>query len=104
MEKTVEKSQEQANVIKIMNIILHGLDTEYCEELAIAMKNQASRQESMAVLNPSYPLEKNEMIRMQAAALTHLVEYVKCLKEVDKIKARVGHVENVNSEIGKMFL
>jgi hypothetical protein len=104
MEKSVEKSQDQADIIKIINIYLHKFDTDYCKELAASMNDQASRQESMAVLNPSYPQEKNQMIRLQAKALSLLVEYVETLKEVDKISARVGHVEKQNNEISKLFL
>jgi hypothetical protein len=61
MEKTVEKSQEQAEIINMIATPIVMLDVDYCREAANDMCTQASRQESMMVLNPDYPQLKNDI-------------------------------------------
>lgn len=104
MELSNEKSQQQAEILQSIAVDVFLLDTEYCREVAEAMHDQASRQESMAVLNPSYPLEKNDLIRKKADALIHLCDYVDALKQVRDIEKEVGEKEKVQDQINKMFL
>lgn len=108
MEKTVEKSQEQADIINAIAIPIVMLDVEYCREAASDMCTQASRQESMMVLNPGYPQLKNDILRKQGKALGLLCDYVSMLKEVEKLKVELADQQanegKTREEIGRMFL
>ena len=108
MEKTVEKSQEQADIINAIALPILMLDVEYCREAASDMCNQAIRQESMMVINPGYPQLKNDILRKQGEALRLLCDYVSTLKEVEKLKAKLADEQasenKMRDEIGRMFL
>lgn len=104
MEKTFEKSEEQAEIIKMIAFQILMLDVEYCREAAKDMSNQVIRQESMAVLNPNYPHIKNDILRTQAKALMHLCDYVDTLKEVEKLNAKLASEEQIRNDISKLFL
>ena len=69
MEKSVEKAEQQAEIIKMIALPVLMLDVEYCREAANDMCNQANRQESMAVLNPNHPQVKNDILRTQGKEL-----------------------------------
>jgi hypothetical protein len=104
MEKSIEKSEQQAEIIKTIAIQIYFLDVEYCLEAANDMCNQASRQESMAVLNPSHPQVKNDILRTQGKALLLLCEYVNVLKEVEKLKLQLAKENKTHDKIAGMFL
>jgi hypothetical protein len=104
MEKTIEKSEEQAEIIKMIAVPIVMLDTEYCREAAAEMLNQANRQESMAILNPSHPQAKNDLLRMQGVALSHLVQYVESLQKVEEIKKEVVKQQGARDQISRLFL
>lgn len=104
MEKTTEKSEQQAEIIKMIALPIMALDIEYCKEAAIDMINQAQRQESLAVLNPNHPQIKNEILRTKGKALWALCEYVDMLKEVQKLEAQLRKEQNARDHIYKMFM
>ena len=104
MEKSVEKSEQQAEIIKMITLPVLMLDIEYCREAANDMCNQANRQESMAVLYPNHPQVKNDILRTQGKALLLLCEYVSTLKEVEKMKSQLAHETKTRNEIARMFL
>jgi len=104
MEKSVEKSEQQAEIIKMIALPVLMLDVEYCCEAANDMCNQANRQESMAVLNPNHSQLKNDILRTQGKALLLLCEYVKTLQEVEKLKGQLNNENNTRDEIARMFL
>ena len=104
MEKSVEKSEQQAEIIKMIAFPVLMLDVEYCREAANDMCNQANRQESMALLNPNYPQVKNDILRTQGKALLLLCEYVSTLKEVEKLKGQLANEIETRDKIARMFL
>lgn len=104
MEKSVEKSEQQAEIIKMIALPILMLDVEYCREAANDMCYQAKRQESMAVLNPNHPLLKNDILRKQGDALLLLCEYVSTLKEVEELKGRLANESKIRDEIARMFI
>lgn len=104
MEKTVEYSKKQAEIINMIAIPIVMLDEEYCRSLAKDMVDQANRQMALSVLNPRYPQSKNELILLQAKALRLLCDYVGTLKEIDKIKQQVAVEEKSMADIDKLFL
>jgi len=104
MEKSVEKSEEQAAIIKMIALPIMMLDVEYCSKAANDMCEQASRQESMAIFNPNHPQVKNDILRAQGKALLSLCEYVKTLKEVDKLKIQMLSDQQDREKINRMFI
>lgn len=104
MEKSEEKSEQQAEIIKLIALPILMLDVEYCQELAHDMCNQASRQESMAVLNPNHSQVKNDILRTQGKALSLLCEYVNTLKEVEKLKSKLSNENDIRDKISRMFI
>ena len=104
MEKSVEKSEQQAEIIKMIALPILMLDLEYCFEAANDMCNQANRQESMAIFNPNHPQVKNDILRTQGKALLLLCEYVKTLKEVEKLKLQMSNDQKTREGIERMFI
>lgn len=103
-EKTKENSEREAEIITMINLHATFLDIDYCKELANDMHDQARRQESLTVLNPSYPQIKNQIIQTQAEALATLCKYVDLLKSIDEMKKKLSFHEEQQSEISKIFL
>jgi hypothetical protein len=104
MKKSVEKSTEQAEIIKMIAVPINLLDVEYCKEIGSDMISQASRQETLAVLNPSYSLLKNDIIRKQGEALLTLCKYIDKLKEVDEMKVKLAKEQKNRDNISDIFL
>jgi hypothetical protein len=104
MEKTKEKSEEQAAIIKSIAIQIYCLDVDYCREIATEMKVQANRQESLSVLNPNYPQSKNDLLRIQAKALSLLCDYVDALKVVGEINLKIQNETTIRDEISRLFV
>jgi hypothetical protein len=104
MKHNKENSQEQAEIIKMIAFPVMMLDVEYCREAAKCFMDQASRQESMAVLNPSHSQIQNDILRKQGEALKFLCDYVDALKQVEQLKQDLS-LENANKDrISKLFI
>jgi hypothetical protein len=89
IERTEEKSQEQAELIMSIAIYIHLLDTEYCKKAAEDMISDANRQQAMSVLYSAYQPKKTEILATKGRALTKLCEYVEILKEIQKMEAEL---------------
>lgn len=101
---SVEKSTEQAAVISMVNTFLHGLDLEYCKECVSQFRQQAHRQQGLAVLLPRYPQIGNDLLTTQAKALETLVNYVELLKGIDIMKEGLKVEREHMEEISKLFI
>jgi hypothetical protein len=104
MEKSVEKSEIQAEIIKAITKQIYFLDVDYCREAAKDMCNQANRQESMAMLYPNHPQIKNDILKTQGKALLLLCEYVSTLKKVEMLKSQLANENENRDEIARLFL
>ena len=104
MEKTFEKSEEQAEIIKMIALPVMMLDIKYCKEAAKDMMQQASRQESMMVLNPNHPQIKNDILRKQGEALRLLAQYAESIKEIQRLKSELSKEQETRERINKMFV
>jgi hypothetical protein len=104
MEITREKSEQQAAFIMQIGFIASALDLDYLRECGRQIMQQASYQESMAVLNPLHPQSKNNLLRSQGKALFNLCDYVESLKEVDRMKEAVSVDEQHADTIAKLFM
>lgn len=101
---TQEKSEEQAEIIKMIAIPVIMLDTDYCKQVAKEMMKQVSFQQTLSVLNPNHSPTKDELLAKQSNALMYLVEYVEALKDVEKIKEKLKVEDETRAEISKLFL
>lgn len=98
------KSLELANQINELKKVALAMDLEYMLVAAEEMIGRARWQDAAIVLNPSYPLEKNDLIRLQGEALKKLHEFVEMLKRCEEGKEKVRQVEQSQSDIMKMFM
>lgn len=103
MEVSIEKSQQQANILILISNHLRELDADYLKEASKRMFNDANRQESIAVLNPRFNRDKTILMKAQSAALGTLVDYINILKECDELKTKIAMRDNSISEIEKLF-
>lgn len=104
MGLTKEKSEQQADIIKMIALPVIMLDTEYCTEAAKDMRRQASFQQSISILNPKHSPTKDSIVYKQADALMHLVKYVESLKEIEELKSRLRIEEEQQAKIAELFL
>lgn len=102
-EKSTENSQQQADILMVINTHIELLDTEYLKECASDMQNDASRQSSMAALNRNFNPEKIELMYQQAEALNLLCQYRDALQTCSTLKTRVQTRDRQMDEISKMF-
>lgn len=100
---TEEQSVFQAEIIKMIAVPISILDIEYCKNAATRMKDQASRQESMMVINPSHPQIKNDILRKKGQALDLLCQYADALKEIQELEKQLEKQEQTREKISNMF-
>lgn len=103
MEKTKEKSEEQAQIIMLIASVVDGFDVEYCEAASADMLEQASRQASMMVLNPRFSPIKNDILVEKGKALKTLCRYVKSLKKIQKMNKELHASEENQNKIDNLF-
>lgn len=101
---SLEKSQELANHIIMIAGIIQTIDLDYLKLAAKELLKQAQWQESAAVLNPSYPQVKNELLYAQAQALSILSKYIEKLKEIDNLKGRTEVESDQIQKIHNLFM
>lgn len=99
-----KKAQEQADIIMQIAFPVVMLDIEFCKNSSKTWMEQASRQESMAVLNRRYEPIKTEILREKAKALRLLAEYAESLKEIQNLKNKLAEAEINNEKIDKLFM
>lgn len=104
MELTQEKSEQQAEIIRMIAVPVALLDVEYCREIAKGMFDQVRMQLSLAPLNPRHPLIKNNLLGAKAAALNLLCDYVTKLKEVNELQKQLENQERWHGEIDQLFM
>jgi len=101
---SVEESRKLAFAIEQVKVFLPMIDVEYAKLAVKSMYEQASRQYTLAVLNPRYDPARSTLIGMQARGLDFLIKFIEsmteCAKMKDSIKAKEVHYEDIE----KMFL
>lgn len=103
IELTVEKSQEQAEILFQIGFLANMIDHEYMKEVGKAMKKQSHFQDSALILNPGHPQLKNRILSKEADAVNLLCDYIDSLKEIDMLKNQLSEEENIRDNIKKMF-
>ena len=104
IEFTEAKSQQQADLLQVIRMPMSLIDEEYCRELAKEMNRQANMQDTLSVLAPNQPLEKNKILRMKAQALIHLCDYIEVLKDCDELERSMNKRIDMQEEIAKAFV
>lgn len=104
MEKNLKNSMDQAATISVIGMYMPLLNTEYLRSCASDFLVQAGKQESLAVLNPMYLQEKNELLREQAKAINTLCNYVDSLKKIDELKVKIKAKDDTAREIANLFI
>jgi hypothetical protein len=103
IELTKERSQQLADTLEAIKIMLWGIDIEYAKAVSAAMRQDASRQDSLAVLNPRYNPDKSKLICLQSSMLDNIIEYVEKGKQVDALKTEINLSEAAFDKIAAMF-
>lgn len=97
------KSLDLAAQINAMKPIIMDMDLQWLGTMIDRFQDQASFEASAAVLNPRYNPEKQELLKVQAKTMSHLLNFVEGLKECDRLKLNVAAHENKLDEIAKLF-
>ena len=103
-EISKEESIQFAAHFEMLKLALRLPDWEYGEIFVKALKEHSNFQETAIVFNPGYPLIKNDIIRLQAEALSKFCEGVQLLRQCDELKKKANKDQIVRTEIAKQFL
>ena len=97
------RSLDLAAHINAMKPIIMDIDLEWLEIMITRFQEQASFEESAAVLNPNYNPEKPPTLKVMAITMSHLLNFIEGLKECDRLKLNVAAYEKQRDEISKLF-
>lgn len=97
------KELQLALQVRQLKQIIANMDLEYVKKSADGMMGQASWQDSAAVLNPSHPLEANDLLRTEGKALLKFIEFADLLKQCEKSYKEVKEIRENMDDINKMF-
>ncbi len=101
---TIQKSEEQALYLTIMNQWAFKLDDDYLLEAAKQTRRQADLYDAAAVLNRQWNQYHSKVLNAKADALEHIAKYIKANKRVSELeKTEKDHVEIADS-LSKLFL
>ncbi len=102
-EPQIEKANEQAMLLTLMNQWAFQLDDDYLLEAAKQTRQQADRYDSAAVLNRQWNQHHSQVLSAKADALEHIAKYIKANKRVSELeKLETDHVETAN-ELANLF-
>lgn len=106
MEPSLEKSTELAATISKINMVLQmdNFDLDYAKMAQAKFAEQASWQESVAVLNPNHSQTKNDILRMGSKQLGALIAYVEAGRKVDELKKKAKGEDFNMDQIRRMFM
>lgn len=100
---TLEKSEEQAFFLTIMNQWAFKLDDDYLLEAAKQTRAQAYRYDATAVLNRQWNEHHSKVLIAKADALEHIAQYIKANKRVSELeKQETDHIETAN-QLANLF-
>lgn len=97
-------AQKNGELIKCLVPIFHQMDFDFLRKAAKDTLAQSTRQESLSVLNPSYPQSANDLLRLKGKAINQLCDYVDTLKQIDFLTEKVSQDKNNNQKINELFV
>lgn len=98
------KSIELAGQINIIKVVLFQINEDHLKQSIEAFKNQASFQDSAAVLNPRYNSDKSDLLRVQANTLQSLLAFWEGLKECERLKGKMADNDKNRAAIESLFI
>lgn len=100
-----EKSEDLAKVIEAIKLELHKnfFDIDHAKKMVEALKDRSTMYDAGAVLNLDWNDKGSKLISKQADALNHLIKFVECLMDVDKLKFNITQDRKTRNEIKEMF-
>ena len=101
---TQEKSEALAGQIELIKIYLPDIDLEYLKSLSAAFEQQASKQNSMSVLSPSYDFKRSDLLKEQSTSMKHLAAFIESLKKCDELKRQIKRNQLAASGIENLFV
>lgn len=97
------KSLELAAQIQAMKPIIMEMDLQHLEHAIKTFDDQASFQDSAAVLNLRYNPEKSDLLRTQVATMRSLLAFINGLKLCDELKKKIAEHDANREQIEKLF-
>jgi len=99
-EINLEKSEEIALMIGVLNSFAFQLDEEYLAEAARQTRQQAMHYDATAALNQMWLREQSMLLDEQANALEYLAKYIKSNKRITELRAELDkakkHISRFN--------
>lgn len=102
-EPQIEKANEHAMLLTLMNQWAFQLDDDYLLEAAKQTRQQADRYDSAAVLNRQWNEHHSKVLSAKADALEHIAKYIKANKRVSELQKREDEHSSVADELSKLF-
>lgn len=104
VKPSLEESEKQAAILKIIRAYCESLDIDYLRQCLIDMRDQAVRQDSIAVLNMSYNPDKTKHLSMTAQALENLILFVENCKKAEELSLKILETDKLREDISKLFI
>jgi hypothetical protein len=98
------QSNQLAAMISGIAFYARTIDLDYLKLSEESFNNQASFQDSTAIINRNYNPEKNNALRLSAKALYILHEYIITLKEIDEAKRQAALYDDQADKIAALFI
>jgi hypothetical protein len=103
-ERDRYESEKLAGQIETLKVILPFINLEHLKKSAKQFREQASFQDSAAVLNPNYDSKRSDSLRESANALEHLAGFVESMLKITEMKAKVARNQIARDQINKLFM
>lgn len=105
IEITLEKSIEQAEIIKRVQEAMKEFDVEYLEAAYEKMKENHSHRESAMILdpNPHTALQRSDLEAIKLKQMRYYLDAAKNLNNIIKAEVDLALAKRQSETIGKMF-
>ena len=102
-EPKIEKANEQAMLLTLMNQWAFQLDDDYLLEAAKQTRQQADRYDAAAVLNRQWNQHHSQVLSAKADALEYIAKYIKANKRVSELQKQEDEHNTAADELSKIF-
>lgn len=102
-EEMKEKSVKLAGVLEGIKVWFPLFDIAHAKEMISQMRDQASRQDTMAALSVRYNPVKSDILRLQAKMLQSIVDTIETGIKINELKEKVKVMDDQQASIEKLF-
>ena len=99
----IEKANEQAMLLTLMNQWAFQLDDDYLLEAAAATRQKASMYDAAAVLNRNWNEHHSKVLSAMADAMEHIAKYVKANKRFSELQKQEDDHSQAADALAKLF-